>query len=250
MTLVALGLAAEAVPAWGIERMFSGTFEWPPNLVLALIVALYLGGVYRIGRGQPDGRWPYRRSVAFLAGALAVVVAIDSGLGVYDDVLFADHMAQHLVLIMVAAPLFAMGAPVELARRSTTGVLHHLVVRSLRSRIAEVVGHPIFDFALYAAMIPVAHLTRFYDVTLTNTPVHDSEHAVFVLIGYLFWRPVVAVQPSRHPLSRAFGFSTCSWHCPSTHSPVLPSHPPPTSSSPSICPSTGTGGRPGLPTFT
>ena len=50
-------------------------------------------------------------------------------------------------------------------------------------------------------MIPVAHLTSLYDVTISNTPVHDVEHCVFLLIGYLFWRPVVGIEPSRHPLS-------------------------------------------------
>lgn len=194
-------LATEAVPAWALGRIWSGTFEWPPNLVLAAAVALYLAGVYRIRRRHPGESWPVWRTVAFLAGAVAVVVAIDSVLGVYDDVLFADHLAQHLVLIMVAAPLFAMGAPVELARKATSGPAHSLLTNALRSRTAEVVGHPIFGFLLYAVMIPVAHLTSLYDVTIINTPVHELEHGVFLLIGYLFWRPVVGIEPSRHPMS-------------------------------------------------
>ncbi len=194
-------LATEAVPAWGLSQVWSGTFEWPPNLVLAAFVVVYLAGVYRIRRRQPEAPWPIRRTAAFLVGAVAVVVAIDSVLGVYDDVLFSDHLAQHLVLIMVAAPLFAMGAPVELARRATSGLAHRLLTKTLRSRTAEVVGHPIFGFLLYALMIPVAHLTSLYNLTLINTPVHEVEHGVFLLIGYMFWRPVVGIEPSRHRLS-------------------------------------------------
>ena len=42
-------------------------------------------------------------------GALSLTaIAIFSFIGVYDGELFYDHMIQHLLLIMVAAPLFAM----------------------------------------------------------------------------------------------------------------------------------------------
>ena len=47
-------------------------------------------------------------------------VAIFSFVGVYDGELFWDHMVQHLLLIMVAAPLFAIASPIELAWRATT----------------------------------------------------------------------------------------------------------------------------------
>ena len=30
---------------------------------------------------------------------------------------------------------------------------------------------------------------------------HDNEHLAFLVVGYLFWRPVVGVEASRHPLS-------------------------------------------------
>ena len=36
----------------------------------------------------------------FLGGLLIIVLATESGLGSYDDVLFWDHMIQHLLLIM------------------------------------------------------------------------------------------------------------------------------------------------------
>ena len=67
--------------------------------------------------------------------------------------------------------------------------------------MAEVVGHPITGFALYAVLIPIAHLTTLYNYALTHDLAHDNEHLAFLVIGYLFWRPVVGVEPSRHPLS-------------------------------------------------
>ena len=126
--------------------------------------------------------------------------AIELVVGVYDDVIFFDHMIQHLMLLMLAAPLYAMGAPVDLLDRASTGRVHDLVARALRSKVAEVVGHPATGFLLYGLLIPLAHLTSLYNYTLTHDLAHDNEHLMFLVVGYLFWRPVVAIEPSRHRL--------------------------------------------------
>jgi putative membrane protein len=104
-------------------------------------------------------------------------------------------------VIMVAAPLIAMGASLELARQATGGTAHRIIVRALDSRVGEFVLHPLVGFVLYAVTIPVAHLTQFYNYTLVHDQAHDLEHLVFLVVGYLFWRPVVAIEPTRHPLN-------------------------------------------------
>lgn len=170
------------------------------SVLIGIGAVVYAVGAWRVGRVYPTDRWSARRSFAFYAGLAVTFVAVQSVVGVYDGVLFYDHMIQHLLLIMVAAPLFAMGAPVELLRRATTGHAGRVVARALDSKVAEFVGHPIVDFALYAVTIPVAHLTSFYNDALTHQSVHDVEHLVFLGVGYLFWRHVVAIEPSRHRL--------------------------------------------------
>ena len=50
--------------------------------------------------------------------------SVFSFVGVYQQELFWDHMVQHLLLIMVAAPLFAISSPIDLAWRATTGRRH------------------------------------------------------------------------------------------------------------------------------
>jgi len=174
-----------------------------PSVLIGGATALYLWGAWRVGRADPESPWSVKRTIAFVGAMVLVFVAIETVIGVYDDTLFYDHMIQHILLIMGAAPLIAMGAPVELLVRSTIGGTHRVVTRVLDSRVAEVVGHPITGFVLYAVFIPVAHLTSLYNVMLTNDLVHDNEHLAFLLVGYLFWRPVVAIEPSRHPLTPA-----------------------------------------------
>jgi putative copper resistance protein D len=170
------------------------------SVLIAAAALLYAVGVWRVRRLHPEHPWSTKRVVAFYFGLLVTFVAIEGVFGVYDDVLFYDHMIQHLLLIMIAAPLFAMGAPIELLERSTTGKGHNVAERALRSKIAEVVAHPVVDFALYAVLIPISHLTSFYNYTLTHEQAHDAEHLMFLVIGYLFWRHVVAIEPTRHPM--------------------------------------------------
>jgi len=52
-----------------------------------------------------------------LLAAVVILIALESPIGTYDTTLFADHMVQHLLLVMVAAPLLALGAPITLLLR-------------------------------------------------------------------------------------------------------------------------------------
>jgi putative copper resistance protein D len=171
------------------------------SVLIVVAGVLYGLGVHRFGRAHPDSRWSMRRIISFYLGLVAMFLALETVIGVYGEVLFYVHMIQHLMLIMVAAPLFAMGAPVDLAQRTVSGGARSIVDRGLGSKVAEAVAHPIVDFVLYAVLIPVAHLTSFYNDSLLHPAVNDAEHLMFLAIGYLFWRHVVAIEPSRHPLT-------------------------------------------------
>src|SRR5437762_1483343 len=71
---------------------------------------LYLVGVFRIGVRS----WPMARTACFFGGIASLVVAFVSPLDNYDVVSLLAHMTQHLILVFVAAPLLAFGAPVDL----------------------------------------------------------------------------------------------------------------------------------------
>ena len=115
-------------------------------------------------------------------------------------------MVQHLILIMVAAPLFAVASPLDLAWRSTSGTAHLVVTEALRSRVATILGNPFVAFVLYALVIPVSHLTTWYNLTLEHESVHNAEHLAFLLVGYLFWRQIFGSDPNKHRLHPALQF--------------------------------------------
>ena len=60
------------------------------------------------------------RRIHWLIGLGVVALALASPVAVYEGSLFWVHMAQHLLLTMVAAPLLVLGAPVTLALRASS----------------------------------------------------------------------------------------------------------------------------------
>lgn len=172
-----------------------------PTVLILLVGVLYVGGARRLRRGSPLLGWSTKRTVAFMLGLVVALGVFNTFVARYGQVLFYDHMIQHLMFVMMAGPLFAMGAPAELLERATTGRTHEVVERGLGSKVAEIVAHPVVDFGLYAVLIPLAHLTGLFNVALLHPAFNYAEHLAFLGIGYLFWRHVVAIEPSRHPLS-------------------------------------------------
>jgi cytochrome c oxidase assembly factor CtaG len=201
-------LADAPLPPLHVRQLFSTQFDFVPVAMVLVALVLYLWGVKRVNRLQPRHPWSGLKTAGFIGGLFATSMAIFSFIGVYDGYYFWDHMIQHLVLIMVAAPLFAIGSPLELAFRSTRGTPHLVVTEVLRSRVAKVLGHPGVAFVLYAVMIPVTHLTVWYNYTLQHEAVHNAEHLVFLGVGYMFWRQIFGSDPNCYRMHPAlqFGF--------------------------------------------
>jgi putative copper resistance protein D len=111
-------------------------------------------------------------------------------------------MAQHVLLMMVAAPLFALGAPITLAlRASRPETRKRILLPALHSHAVSTLTHPLVAFALFAVVQYVSHFTGFYNAALRSNPVHYLEHALYLGTALLFWWPVVGLDPAPHKLS-------------------------------------------------
>jgi cytochrome c oxidase assembly factor CtaG len=185
-------LADAPLPPLGGGQLLSTQFDFVPVAMVLAALVLYLWAVKRANRLRPRHPWSGRKTAGFIGGLVATSLAIFSFIGVYDGDLFWDHMVQHLLLIMVAAPLFAIGSPLDLAFRSTTGTAHIVVTEVLRSKVA--------------VMIPVTHLTVWYNYTLEHEAVHNAEHLVFLFVGYLFWRQIFGSDPNCYRMHPALQF--------------------------------------------
>src|SRR5436190_20161598 len=100
----------EVLPPFSLAEVVTRWQFAPVITAFAVMTAgLYVWGVLRVRRRHPARPWPLYRTGLFLGGLAIVVIATESGIGRYDDVLFWDHMVQHLLLLMVAPPLLVVG---------------------------------------------------------------------------------------------------------------------------------------------
>jgi putative copper resistance protein D len=149
-----------------------------PLLLIFAALVLYLFAAQRVGN------WSTNRMVAFLSGLIVTFIATQSVIGVFDMEYFSDHMIQHLLLIMVAAPLFALSAPLDLAYDAGSPRLRHF----LDGRFMTTITQPLFGFAAYFVFIPVTHLTGLFNLMMEHEWVHHLEQIGFLVVGYLFFR--------------------------------------------------------------
>ncbi len=178
------------------------------TVLVALFAGLYLWGVVRVARRHPQRPWAAWRTGMFMGGLAVIVIATQSGIGAYDDLLFWDHMVQHLMLIMVAPPLLIFGQPITLLMHASRNPLHTWTKRVVRSKVASFLTWPVFGVIAYTVAVAGAHLTSLATTVEQNETLHNTEHAVFLIVGYLFFLPLLGAEPIRWRLSYPVRFVT------------------------------------------
>src|SRR5215472_17974032 len=176
------------LPAFGWRAVLA-QWEFAPVVTAfaAAAAAAYLWGAWRVGRSHPARPWPWWRTALFLGGLAVVVLSTESGIGAYDEVLAWDHMVQHLALLMVAPPLLVAGQPVTLLLHASRNPLHTWAKRAIRSRPVSFLTWPPFGLAAYCATVVGTHLTGLTPLILKNQTLHNAEHVLYLLVGYLFF---------------------------------------------------------------
>jgi putative copper resistance protein D len=163
------------------------------SVVILLTTALYLWGVLRM-RSRGD-RWPWGRTAAFLVAMVAAAMATVSGIGTYDDTLLSDHMVQHMILSMVVPLAMALGAPITLALRTLPRRPRRWLLAVLHSRVAKVLSFPPLTFTLFIVTPWALYFSGWYAATLHSEYLHEMTHFHMVLVGCLFFWPIVGIDP-------------------------------------------------------
>ena len=188
-------------------------WSFDPTIVLplALAAAGYLWAVRSVDAAHPNTKVPRGRIVAWLAGLIVIEIALQSPIEAYDTTLFSDHMVQHVLLTIVAAPLLALGAPITLLLRfARPETRKRWILPVLHSRITRVISFPVVTWILFAGYMWLAHFSPLFEWSLENPVVHQLEHVGFLGTALLFWWPAVAADPSpwrmRHPTRLVYMF--------------------------------------------
>ena len=186
-----------------------------PTVGILLPGALYLWGVRRLTvRGDA---WPVGRTVAFTLGGLGVLaVALLSGLAAYENTLFGAHMVQHMLLSMVATVFLALGAPVTLALRTLPPRARAALLALLHSRLARLATFPAIPWVLFVGSPFALYFSGWYPATLDSEVLHDLLHLHFVVVGSLFFWPLLGIDPIpgrvSHPFRMLMLFAALPFH--------------------------------------
>lgn len=176
-------------------EVWRSTWSLDPWVVipLGLAAGLYLVGWARLRRRRP-ARLSAGRALAFLAGLATVFVALCSPIDEIAGLLLFVHMTQHLLLLMVAAPLCWLGAPLAPMLRGLPRPVVPWVARGLLRpavRIARRLAHPVTAWMAFAVTVWAWHTPALYELALRAHAWHHVEHASFLVAGLLFWWPVI-----------------------------------------------------------
>ena len=162
--------------------------------VLLLAAGLYFWGVRRLA--ERGVSWPRGRQISWYVGGLGTMaIATVSGLAAYDTLLFSAHMVQHMLLAMVAPIFLALGAPITLALRALPRGGRSVLMSVLHSRIAKIASFPAVGWLLFVASPFALYFTGWYPATLDNELLHELLHAHFILVGAIFFWPLLGVDP-------------------------------------------------------
>ncbi len=165
------------------------------DLVIVLLGAAYLWGMAMARRhGRPQ---PWYRALSFYLGLAVLAVTLNSCIEAYGHVLFWMHMVQHLLLIMVIPALIVLASPLSLLVAATPDHSVGKVRSVLTGRAVSVLTHPIAGLALYTAIIVGTHLTSFMQAMLTHMWVHEAEHVLYLVGGFIFLLPLLGDEPIR-----------------------------------------------------
>jgi putative membrane protein len=175
---------------WEIET----TWSWDPLVIAPLLLTgvFYARGGWRLWTRAHEARRTYALMFAsFAAGWFFLAAALVSPLHWLGERLFTAHMAEHELLMIVAAPLLLIGRPV--------GPFMWALPRAIRKRLANALARltranawtalirPGPASALHALVIWGWHAPLLYELALSNARVHWLQHVSFLLSALLFW---------------------------------------------------------------
>ncbi len=191
-----------------------GFWDWsfdPPLVLVIDLAILYWVGDRRTvtpERKRTAQRW---RSASFYAGLAVLAIALASPIELLSAQLFWVHMIQHVLLLVVAAPLIVLARPwirlwrclpLDARRWLARGLSHGERTAPLRL-VSRTLGRPLPSFLAFSVVLLAWHVPVLFDATLHSTTLHALEHSLFFCTAVLFWKQVIPSPPLRTRLVAA-----------------------------------------------
>lgn len=148
---------------------------WSFDPLIAIGLGIAAGFYLRGGRLHRSG---WRELGAFAAGWLALFIALVSPLHAAAGALFSAHMIQHELLMLIAAPLLALGRPEPVALRWAP----------------EPLLRPVVAWLAHALALWCWHAPALFDAAVRSEAIHTAQHLSFFESALLFWWSLLRVR--------------------------------------------------------
>lgn len=203
-------------PGYAHDGHHLGKWNFDPLLLisLTLISVFYLRG-FQAHRTKGGEKIRMRHLISFGGSILFLLLALFSPVDYWSDELQSWHMIQHLIIMMIAAPLFTMSSPLyvffcslPLRARKRTGFLFSW---AFGRKAGYFLWQPLLLWLVFAFTLWIWHLPFLYQAALHHQRLHDLQHISFFVSSVLFWRilidPISRLRPKKF-LSVLYIFAT------------------------------------------
>jgi putative membrane protein len=189
-----------------LVKALLSTWEWRPAVsgVLLLLGTLYGVGWRRLrSRSQQPKLATKRRLAAYMSGLAILTISLISPIDRLGSQLFFMHMIQHMLMIMVAAPLMWLGEPFPIGLwglpvRLRQMVGHWFVRDAGFRRLLSTATRPGVAWLVFICVFAGWHDPNAYNLAQGREWVHDLEHISFFVASLLFWWHIVGAGPHIH----------------------------------------------------
>lgn len=168
------------------SRSESLRWTWDPLIVLMLGAS---GAAYAIGASRI--RTTRLQRAAYAGGWIVLCLSLLSPIHKLGEVLFAAHMTQHELLMLVAAPLLVMGRPLAPYLMALPHGWRRPLGALIRARWVRFLGEPLVAWLTHAVVLWSWHLPYLYQAAVASDLVHALQHTSFLFSAILFWWTLV-----------------------------------------------------------
>ena len=188
------GHQAQAAPGWTLAPWITGP------LILAAL--LFAAGWRRLAARSNQGRSHLKhRAMLFSAGLLLLAAALVSPLHEAGERSFAAHMAEHELIMLVAAPLLVLSEPLAMFLWAFPSGGRRWIGRigssAAVSAIWRTLVAPVTATLIQAAALWLWHAPALFDLALASEGWHAAQHLSFLVSALLFWSAMLSRRTPR-----------------------------------------------------
>jgi cytochrome c oxidase assembly factor CtaG len=170
--------------------------HWGVLLPFAIACLWYANGIAALDRaGRLKAVTGRARIVPFCVGLAVLLIALEGPVDEIADTLVSAHMVQHLLMILIAAPLVALSRPTPVFLWGLAPGPRRRVLRIWRhgatGRALRALYSPVVVWTAFCATFTFWHIPGPYRWALESEVVHAIEHLLLFVTALAFWSMVL-----------------------------------------------------------